>query len=147
MFTNKKRTLIAFFFCLVAGLPVIGKALAAVDRLVAARLEGNLCFLSAVSANCSEHLAGAVAILLGTEGRTALRATARLILEAFLRIKLLLCSCENKFFAAVTTSKGLVLVHFLFPPQNDNPFPYPLILNFLGKGSTLFKEVLWDHLG
>ena len=51
------------------------------------------------------------AAVLGAERRTALRATARLVLEAFLRIESLLGSSEHKFLATVTASEGFVLIH------------------------------------
>ena len=62
---------------------MISKAVAAVHGLVAARLEGNLGLLAAISANRGVHLTLRTGVaILSAERRTALRAAARLILEA-----------------------------------------------------------------
>ena len=97
---------------LVARLTMISEAVAAVHGLVAARLEGNLSLLAAISANRGVHLTLRTSVaILSAERRTALRAAARLILEAFLRIESLLGSSEHEFFAAVTASEGFILIH------------------------------------
>ena len=97
---------------LVARLTMVREAIAAIHRLVAARLEGNLGLLAAIRADRGEHFAlRASAAVLGAERRTALRATARLVLEAFLGVERLLGSSEHEFFAAVTASEGFVLIH------------------------------------
>lgn len=97
---------------LVARLTMVREAIAAIHRLVAARLEGNLGLLAAIRADRGEHFAlRASATVLGAERRTALRATARLVLEAFLGVERLLGSGEHEFFAAVTASEGFVLIH------------------------------------
>ena len=91
---------------------MISEAVAAVHGLVAARLEGNLRLLAAISADRGVHLTLRTGVaVLSAERRTALRATARLILEAFLRIESLLGSSEHEFFAAVTASEGFILIH------------------------------------
>ena len=91
---------------------MISEAIAAVHRLIAARLERNLGLLAAIRADRGEHLAlRTSAAVLGAERRTALRATARLVLEAFLRLESLLGSSEHKFLATVTASEGFVLIH------------------------------------
>ena len=91
---------------------MVGEAIAAVHGLVAARLEGNLSLLATVGADRSVHLALRAGIaILSAERRTALRAAARLVLEALLRIESLLGSSKHKFFAAVTASEGFVLIH------------------------------------
>ena len=88
------------------------EAIAAVHGLIAARLEGNLGLLAAVSADRREHLALRTGIaILRTERGTALRAAARLILEALLRIESLLGSSKDEFLAAVTANEGFVLIH------------------------------------
>ena len=88
------------------------KAIAAVHGLIAARLEGNLGFLAAVSANRGEHLALRAGIaVLRTESGTALRAAARLVLEALLSIERLLRRAEDELLVAVTTNEGFVLIH------------------------------------
>jgi hypothetical protein len=46
----------------------------------------------------------ATIVVLGLAGSTALRATARLVLETASSVKLLLTSSENKLFAAITAS-------------------------------------------
>ena len=88
------------------------KAIAAVDRLIPTRLEGNLSLLAAISADRSKHLALRTGIaILRAERSTALRAAARLVLKALLGIESLLRSAENEFLAAVAANKGLVLIH------------------------------------
>ena len=91
---------------------MVREAVAAVDGLVAARLEGNLGLLAAVSADRGEHLALRTGIAVGgAERGTALRAAARLVLEALLGIELLLGSREDEFLAAVAANEGFVLIH------------------------------------
>ena len=88
------------------------EAIAAVHGLIATRLEGNLGLLAAVSADSGEHFALRAGIAIGrTESGTALRAAARLVLEALLRIESLLGSSKDEFLAAVTANEGLVLIH------------------------------------
>ena len=88
------------------------EAVAAVHGLIAARLEGNLSLLAAVSADRGEHLTlrASVAVL-SAESRTALRATARLVLEALLRIERLLRSAEDELLVTVATNESFVLIH------------------------------------
>ena len=89
-----------------------GEAIAAVDGLVATRLERNLSLLAAVSADRREHLALRTGIaILRAERGTALRAAARLILEALLSIERLLRRAEDELLVAVTTNEGFVLIH------------------------------------
>ena len=94
------------------------EAIAAVHGLIAARLEGNLGLLAAVSADRGEHLTlrtgGAI---LSTESRTAIRAAARLILEALLRVERLLRRAENEFLVAIATNEGFVLIHICILPN------------------------------
>ena len=88
------------------------EAVAAVHGLIAARLEGNLGLLAAVGTDRGEHLALRAGIaVLRTEGCTALRAAARLILEALLRIERLLRGAEDELLVAVATNEGFVLIH------------------------------------
>ena len=79
-----------------------GEALAAVNRSVVARLERNLCFLTAVCAYGGEHFfrfLGAVLSLV-----TACFASLGLVLEASFRVEFLLTCGENEFVAAFFTS-------------------------------------------
>ena len=88
------------------------EAIAAVHGLIAARLEGNLGLLAAIGTDRGEHLALRTGIaVLGAEGRTALRAAARLILEALLRIERLLRRAEDELLVAIATNEGFVLIH------------------------------------
>ena len=88
------------------------EAIAAVHRLVAARLEGNLGLLAAVSADRSEHLALRTGIaVLSTERSAALRAAARLVLEALLSIERLLRRAEDELLVAIAANEGFVLIH------------------------------------
>lgn len=88
------------------------EAIAAIHGLVAARLEGNLSLLAAVSADRSEHLAlRAGGAILSTERSTALRAAARLVLEALLRIERLLRGAEDELLVTVAANESFVLIH------------------------------------
>ena len=77
----------------------LSEALAAVDRTVLARLEGNLAGLAAAGAGSVEHLALAAGRVLA--GITAGLAALGLILEAARCVELLLTSSPNKLLAAV----------------------------------------------
>ena len=88
------------------------EAIAAVHGLIATRLEGNLGLLAAVSADRGEHLALRTGIAIGSaESSAALRAAARLVLEALLSIERLLRRAEDELLVAVTTNEGFVLIH------------------------------------
>ena len=103
----------------VAVLTVALKALAAVDGLVATGLDGHLRRAAAAIADDFVHLAlRTAAAVLGATRRTAAGATARLVLEALLRIERLLGSGENKFGAALAAGQRLVLVHESNLPKN-----------------------------
>ena len=99
------------------------EAIAAVDGLVATRLERNLSLLAAVSADRSEHLAlrtgGAV---LSAERSTALRAAARLVLEALLSIERLLRRAEDELLVAIAANEGFVLIHMCILLKNRLTF-------------------------
>ena len=99
---------------------MVREAVAAVDGLVATRLEGNLRLLAAVGADRGEHLALRAGIaILRTERSTALRAAARLVLEALLRVESLLGSTEDEFLAAIAANEGFVLIHNRILLNND----------------------------
>ena len=88
------------------------EAIAAVHGLIAARLEGNLGLLAAVSTDRSEHLTLRTGIaVLSTERSAALRAAARLVLEALLSIERLLRRAEDELLVAITANEGFVLIH------------------------------------
>ena len=88
------------------------EAIAAVHGLIATRLEGNLGLLAAVSADRGEHLALRAGIsILRAERSTALRAAARLILEALLSVERLLRRAEDKLLVAIAANEGFVLIH------------------------------------
>ena len=88
------------------------EAIAAVHGLIATRLEGNLGLLAAISADRGEHLALRTgSAILSAERSTALRAAARLVLEALLSVERLLRRAENELLVAVTTNEGFVLIH------------------------------------
>ena len=99
---------------------MVREAVAAVNGLVAARLEGNLRLLAAVGADRGEHLALRTGIAVGgAERSAALRATARLVLEALLGVELLLGSREDELLAAVAANEGFVLIHNRILLNND----------------------------
>lgn len=93
------------------------KALTAIDRAILTGLERHLGLTAAISADHGVHLTGSTGLtLLRTESRTAFRATAGLVLEAFLREESLLGSSKNKFLAAIPANEGLILIHDTYPP-------------------------------
>ena len=95
---------------------MVREAIAAIHRLVAARLEGNLGLLAAIRADRGEHFAlRASAAVLGTERCTALRAAARLVLEALLRVELLLADRKDEILTAILAYQCFVLEHLAFP--------------------------------
>ena len=87
------------------------EAIAAVDRLVAAGLEGNFARGAARSAYRIVHLPGAAAILLHLAGLTALGASRGLVLETALREEFLLSRRENEILATVSAIQYLVFVN------------------------------------
>src|SRR5581483_1168812 len=119
---------------------LLGEAVGAVDRLVAARLERHARLLAALRAGGGEHLAPAVAaapggvatrgipagaitagavaaggvaagIAAGGAARlSAIRAAARLVGEAAAGVELLLAAGEGERSAAIAAGKGLVCV-------------------------------------
>ena len=97
------------------------EAIAAVHGLIAARLEGNLGLLAAVSADRGEHLtlrAGIGIAVLSAERSTAIRAAARLVLEALLSVERLLRRAEDELLVAIATNEGFVLIHICILLKN-----------------------------
>jgi hypothetical protein len=112
-------------------LPVRGtarlEAVAAVDGLVATRLERHFCRLSALAAGRLEHLAAtaarrsaaavasataaAASAALGLTGRPALWTTIRLVLEAFACEELLFAGTEYELAIAIDAAQGFICVH------------------------------------
>ncbi len=107
------------------------EAVAAVNRLVATRLERYFGRLSALAARGLEHFAtaaasrsAAAAVASATAARAALRLTRRsafraairLILEALARKKLLLAGTKNELAVTINAAQGFVSVHLrVFP--------------------------------
>ena len=89
------------------------KALAAVDSLTLSRIERNLAFLAAISANCIEHLSCTLCTVLASI--TARLASLGLVLEALLCIELLLTGSEHEVLTAILAFQRLVLKHFPLP--------------------------------
>ena len=88
------------------------EAIAAVHGLIATRLEGNLGLLAAIGTDRGEHLTLRAGIaILRAESGTALRAAARLVLEALLGVERLLGSAEDEFLVTVAANEGFVLIH------------------------------------
>ena len=85
-------------FVQLALLTHLGEALAAIDRTVGLGLKGNLGLAAAGSANSGEVLAGTTGGVLARV--TAGLAALGLILEASLRVELLLTGGEHEFGAA-----------------------------------------------
>ena len=80
---------------------MVAEAVAAVNRTIILRLEGDLSLLAAISANNSEELTLCNAIALATTLITAVTAANGLILEALLLVECLLTSGENKVVATI----------------------------------------------
>jgi len=106
------------------------EAVAAIHRLVPARLERHFGRLPALAAGGLEHLAAAAArrsataaeasaTVPGTAAGSALRltggaafgATVRLVLEAFAREELLLSGTENKLAVTINAAQGFICIH------------------------------------
>ena len=89
----------------------LGKALAAVHGTVGLGLEGNLRLAAAHGANSGEELAGTTSRILA--GVTAGLAALGLVLEAALRVELLLAGGENELLAAPLAPSDFVFKHFV----------------------------------
>ena len=87
----------------------LSEALAAVDRTVLARLEGNLAGLAAAGAGSVEHLALAAGRVLA--GITAGLAALGLVLETTAGVELLLAGGPNELLAAILAYQSLVFEH------------------------------------
>jgi hypothetical protein len=97
------------------------KALSAVDRLVAARLERHFGRTSAAAACRTEHLALTTAVeartapsaaaFCGFAGGSAVRASAGFVLETLLSVELLLAGSERELLSAVDASDKLIGIH------------------------------------
>ena len=80
---------------------MFGEAIAAVNRTLVSRLEGNFGFFSAVCANDGKHLAMLASIAVAAALIAAVTAAGGLVLEAFLGVEFLFACAENEFLAAV----------------------------------------------
>ena len=89
----------------------LGEAIAAVDRTVRLGLKRHASLAAAGGAGSREVLTGAASGVLARV--TAGLAALGLVLEAALRIKLLLTGGENELVAALFAYQSLVLVHLL----------------------------------
>jgi len=87
------------------------EAVAAVDRLVAAGLEGNLARSSAVAAGGIVHLPDVSAVLLHLACLTALGAPCGLVLKSALCEEFLLSCRENEILAAISAIQYPVFVN------------------------------------
>ena len=110
------------FYLLIAGSAAGSVALAAIDRSVVLRDERHAGRSATLRAGGLVHfallsLASSRAAVLA--GDAAGLAASRLILEALLRVELLLTSGEHKFLATVSTGQSLVLIHGIFPSEKN----------------------------
>ena len=109
-------------YCLIAGSAAGSVALAAVDRSVVLRDKRHAGRGATLRAGGLVHLAllgltsGRAAVLAGDAARLA---AGRLILEALLRVELLLTSGEHELLATVSASQSLVLIHGIFPSEKN----------------------------
>ena len=103
------------------------EALAAVDRTIVLRDEGNAGGLAALSANGLEHLTGIAGIGgVGTGSLTCITAAlaaSGLVLETLLSVESLLTSGEHELVATILAYQRLVFVHWNFPLLNRNWLP------------------------
>ena len=98
-----------------------GEALAAIDGPIALGHEGNRGGLAAGGAHRLIGFAGRVGTA-GLPGGAAILAAGGLILEALLRVELLLTGGEHELSAAIAAYKRFVLVH-----HGDPPIPFKLM--------------------
>lgn len=93
-------------------LPSIREALTAINRAVAARLEGNPAGFSALGADRLKHLAlGISAARISFSGIAAGFAALRLVGESFFGVEFLLAGSELEFVSAVFANECFVVVH------------------------------------
>ena len=110
------------FYLLIAGSAAGSVALAAIDRSVVLRDERHASRSATLRTGGLVHFAllsltgGRAAVLTGD---AAGLAASRLILEALLRVELLLTSGEHKFLATVSAGQSLVLIHGIFPSEKN----------------------------
>jgi hypothetical protein len=91
----------------------LGEAIAAIDGLITARLEGHTRLAATVRADGGVHLTrGAVAAISARHGRlariAALRAARRGVCQPFAGVKLLLARCEDEVTSTVAASECLI---------------------------------------
>jgi hypothetical protein len=96
------------------------EAIPAIHRLVAARIERNLRYATALTARRSEHFTWtaaatfATALIRRTHGfarLTTIGATVRLVLKTFLLVKALFARAEDELTSAVYTVEHFIDVH------------------------------------
>ena len=109
-------------YLLIAGSAAGSVALAAIDRSVVLRDERHASRSATLRTGGLVHFAllsltGSRAAVLA--GDAAGLAASRLILEALLRVELLLTSGEHKFLATVSAGQSLVLIHGIFPSEKN----------------------------
>ena len=98
-----------------------GEALAAVDGAVVLGNEGHAGGRATGSAGRFVHFARLAVVggSAGLAGLTAALAAGRLVLEALLRVELLLTGGEHEFGTTVLAHQRLVLLHGSFPPEKN----------------------------
>ena len=125
MTVNKKaprRKARGLFHQSIAGSTAGSIALAAIDGSVVLRDERHAGRSATLRAGGLVHFAllsltvSRAAVLAGD---AAGLAAGRLILEALLRVELLLTSGEHKFLATVFAGQSLVLIHGIFPSEKN----------------------------
>ena len=112
----------SFIHQLIAGSAAGSIALAAIDGSVVLRDERHAGRSATLRAGGLVHFAllsltvSRAAVLAGD---AAGLAAGRLVLEALLRVELLLTSGEHKFLATVFAGQSLVLIHGIFPSEKN----------------------------
>lgn len=92
---------------------------AAVNRAIVARDERNCYGCTAFSTLCFKRFTWAIrcVVTLLLAIATAIRATARFVLETFFCIELLFTGCKNELGTTVFASNCFVLEHWYKPPK------------------------------
>ena len=101
------------------GSGLLTEAVAAVDRTIVARFEGNLAGLATLRADRVEHgpSAAAVAGILLLARGSAILAALRFVGKTFFGEEFLLAGSEGEILSAIFADQGLVAVHWI--PQKN----------------------------
>jgi len=100
------------------------EAVAAVDRTLILRLEGDLSLLAALRADDLVHLALLAAVTIAATLVAAVAATGRLVLKTLLGVEFLLTGGEDELLATFLAYQRLVFEsHKMIPLLNELVYP------------------------